>query len=92
MERFGNWICFHPQVRWETPTLLGPLERADLNHWTTHVRFTTAESRLCQGEITGKYAIKIVIKDAHSWNKDKKGGRNSCYKPSQQTKSLNTNT
>jgi hypothetical protein len=26
----------------ETHTLLGPLERADLNHWTTHVRFTTA--------------------------------------------------
>jgi hypothetical protein len=34
-QRFGNWICFHPQVRGETPTLLGPLERANLNHWTT---------------------------------------------------------
>jgi hypothetical protein len=22
----------------ETPTLLGPLERANLNHWTTHVK------------------------------------------------------
>jgi hypothetical protein len=21
----------------ETPTLLGPLERANLNHWTTHI-------------------------------------------------------
>jgi hypothetical protein len=21
-----KWICFHPQVRGETPTLLGPLE------------------------------------------------------------------
>jgi hypothetical protein len=21
----------------ETPTLLGPLERTNLNHWTTHV-------------------------------------------------------
>jgi hypothetical protein len=31
---FGNWICFHPQVKeWETPTLLDPLEIANLNHW-----------------------------------------------------------
>jgi hypothetical protein len=29
-QRFGNWICFRPQVRGETPTLLGPLERANL--------------------------------------------------------------
>jgi hypothetical protein len=34
-QRFGNWICFRPQVRGEeTPTLLGPLDRANLNHWT----------------------------------------------------------
>jgi hypothetical protein len=33
-QRFGNWICFHRQVRgWETYTLLGTLERANLNHW-----------------------------------------------------------
>jgi hypothetical protein len=32
--RFGNWICFRPQVR-EKPILLGPLERASLNHWTS---------------------------------------------------------
>jgi hypothetical protein len=33
--RFGNWICFRPQVKGgkKTPTLLGPLERANLNHW-----------------------------------------------------------
>jgi hypothetical protein len=32
---FRNWVCFHPQVTETdmTPTLLGPLERADLNHW-----------------------------------------------------------
>jgi hypothetical protein len=24
----------------ETPTLLGTLEGANLNHWTSHVRFT----------------------------------------------------
>jgi hypothetical protein len=26
----------------ETPTLLGPLERANLNHWTTHVQVKVA--------------------------------------------------
>jgi hypothetical protein len=33
--RFGNWICFRPQVNVgeKTPTPLGPLERANLNHW-----------------------------------------------------------
>jgi hypothetical protein len=34
IRRFGNWICFCPQVRGKTPTQLGPLERANLNHWT----------------------------------------------------------
>jgi hypothetical protein len=34
-KRFGNWICFRPQVRWETPAVLGPLERANFNHWKT---------------------------------------------------------
>jgi hypothetical protein len=27
--RFRNWICFHPQVREETSTLMGPLEKAN---------------------------------------------------------------
>jgi hypothetical protein len=31
-QSFRNWICFHLQVRGETPTLLGPLERANINH------------------------------------------------------------
>jgi hypothetical protein len=26
-QHFGNWICFRPQTRGDTPTLLGPLER-----------------------------------------------------------------
>jgi hypothetical protein len=30
--RFIDWICFRPQVMGETPTLLGPLERANLYH------------------------------------------------------------
>jgi hypothetical protein len=32
--RFGNWICFCIQLRgWETPTLLGLLERTNLYIW-----------------------------------------------------------
>jgi hypothetical protein len=31
---FRKWNCFCPQVRGrETPTLLGPFERANLSHW-----------------------------------------------------------
>jgi hypothetical protein len=30
-QHFGNWICFHPQVRGKTPTHLRPLERANLS-------------------------------------------------------------
>jgi hypothetical protein len=34
--RFGNWIWFRPQVKVgeKKPTQLGPLQRANLNHWT----------------------------------------------------------
>jgi hypothetical protein len=31
-------MCLRPQVSGETPTPLSPLERADLNHWTTQVK------------------------------------------------------
>jgi hypothetical protein len=34
--RFGNWVCFRPQVR-ENPILLGPLERASPNHWASAI-------------------------------------------------------
>jgi hypothetical protein len=30
-QSFGNWMCFLPQVTEETATLLGTLERANLN-------------------------------------------------------------
>jgi hypothetical protein len=31
---FGNGICFRPEVKGgETPILLGPVERANPNHW-----------------------------------------------------------
>jgi hypothetical protein len=35
-QRFGNWIHFCPHVRGEGDSLLGPLERANLNYWTIH--------------------------------------------------------
>jgi hypothetical protein len=39
--RFENRICFRPPVKGEkTPTQLGHLKIANLNHWTTPVRFT----------------------------------------------------
>jgi hypothetical protein len=32
---FGNWICFIPHVTWwKAPTLLGPSEVGNFNHWT----------------------------------------------------------
>jgi hypothetical protein len=69
----------------KTPNQLGPLDRANLNHWTTPVIFTKSpETRQIQREITRKDAIKIVIEHAHAWDYDRKGGRNLCYKPSQQ--------
>jgi hypothetical protein len=36
-QRFGNWMCFRPQVRGETPILLGSLERAYLSHWVHYL-------------------------------------------------------
>jgi hypothetical protein len=75
-QRFGNWVCFHPEVKgWETYILLGPLERANLNHWTSNVSINTfiytPEIRHCQQEITGKCIAKrlgvndwrLVMKD-----------------------------
>jgi hypothetical protein len=48
---------------WETSTLLGPSERANLNHWTTYVGIATdiytPETRICQREVTGKCTIKM---------------------------------
>jgi hypothetical protein len=37
--RFGNRICFRPQVKRgkKTPSQLGTSDRANLNHWTTAV-------------------------------------------------------
>jgi hypothetical protein len=40
-QRFGNLICLSPKVRWETPPLLGSLERVNLNHWTSYASIIT---------------------------------------------------
>jgi hypothetical protein len=50
---------FPSSGEWEgTTTLLGPLERANLNQLPAYISITTAtytlETRLCQWEITGK--------------------------------------
>jgi hypothetical protein len=38
----------------ETPTPLGPLKRANLNHWTTPVRFTQLYYHLWTGKFGGR--------------------------------------
>jgi hypothetical protein len=38
-------------------------------------------------ETTGKYAVKIVMKHAQTWNYDTNGDENLCHKSNQQTKS-----
>jgi hypothetical protein len=43
-ERFGSRICFRHQVEGQIPTLMRPLGRSELNHWTAHVGITTAVS------------------------------------------------
>jgi hypothetical protein len=54
---FGNWTCFLPQVRdGETPTLLGPLERAGEKTETDPVSET-----LCS----------LVLRIPYEWTKSK---------------------
>jgi hypothetical protein len=59
--RFKNWMF--PSSVEEEDTQLGPLERANLNHWTTPLRCTTAiylpETRSIRQEITRKYVINL---------------------------------
>jgi hypothetical protein len=39
---FGKLDQFPSSDEWETPTLLGPLERSTFSHWTTRIRIITA--------------------------------------------------
>jgi hypothetical protein len=65
--RFGNWICFRPQgkVGEKTPTQLGPLDRANLNHWTGPVVFFGIQDdgkspeKFCEFCITASYSIAL---------------------------------
>jgi hypothetical protein len=34
---FGSWILFRPQVKDDDTYSVGPLERANLNHWSSEV-------------------------------------------------------
>jgi hypothetical protein len=36
---------------WETPNLLGPLERVNLNHWRTHVSQSRSQSYFSTGSL-----------------------------------------
>jgi hypothetical protein len=51
-----NWFCFRPQAKGEIPTVLGLVERANLNHWTIPVSMATAmkmpETGLCRRKVT----------------------------------------
>jgi hypothetical protein len=51
-------------IGWKVLYLLGPLERANLNHGTTYVSTTTtlytSEIRVCQWDITGKFTTRTV--------------------------------
>jgi hypothetical protein len=58
---FGNWICFHPQVKGggeKKPAHLGPLERANLNYCVIHHRQNPSESTcvyICDYFIISKF-------------------------------------
>jgi hypothetical protein len=50
-KRFGNWICFCPQMRGrEAPTLLGPLERSNPNQCRCLPPPHLRTERLCNSE------------------------------------------
>jgi hypothetical protein len=68
-ERFGNWICFRPQMIREAHPLFGfRRERKPQSLDNSY----QPETRLCRREKTEKHAIKIVIKLAQTWRWDKK--------------------
>jgi hypothetical protein len=65
---FGKLDLFPSSGGGERPTLLGPLERANLKYWTTHVSITTATkisgTRLCRKEVTD---VDIKNKERELW-------------------------
>jgi hypothetical protein len=62
--------CFRPQVSgWKSRTLLGPLERADSNHWTT------VSETLCTLE------YRTMDKDQNPSNPEGFQSDMPCFKP-----------
>jgi hypothetical protein len=54
-QHFGNWNCLHSHVKgWGAHSLLGPLERANLSHWTFYASVPAAicapDIRFCEQE------------------------------------------
>jgi hypothetical protein len=62
-QRTGNWICFRPQMRGETPTLLGPLERANRNHWTSGPLKYAGKSRPGFDFLQYYFIEQLLLKD-----------------------------
>jgi hypothetical protein len=71
-QRFGNYICFRPQVRLETLILLGPLERANLkkldNSKQSNYSYANTWDQPSSKRVNKKYEIKIVINHSQTWN------------------------
>jgi hypothetical protein len=59
-QRFGKWICFRPQVSGqETPTQLGPLERASLNPVEAGSNTSTVALRVIGGDEKGTQCLGV---------------------------------
>jgi hypothetical protein len=55
---FGNWVGFHPQIMGGRPTMLGPWERANLNHELQTVK-ESYENRFCNAEFRPSHGIPL---------------------------------
>jgi hypothetical protein len=49
-------------MRKETPILLGPLERANLNHWTIHVSITAGDNKKICNKICDKACPDLKLR------------------------------
>jgi hypothetical protein len=68
---FGNWVCSSPQVKGcESPTLLDPSDRANLNNWTS-VRSNRAGSHHSIWEKKQINFPEYVLYDTRPWVKSK---------------------
>jgi hypothetical protein len=76
MQRCGKWMCFHPQVMGETPTLMGPLERANLSHWTQQSGCLppSPENRNMQFP-----KRSLVLLECQTMGKGQKPSNSECY-------------